>query len=59
MKLTFHMISAPNPTLFDVMVNDYFAKGYKFVNGHPITVVPKPNGTDLEYSVAMLLEEEV
>lgn len=60
-KLTFELVAATNLTAFNELVNERLASNYKFVNGQPMLVTPHEDisGHGYQYSVAMLLEEEV
>lgn len=60
-KLTFKLVAATNVNAFNEAVNDHLTKGYRFVSGQPMVVTPHEDisGHGFQYSVAMLLEEEV
>lgn len=60
MKLTFELVAATNLPDFNEMVNQRLAEGFRFVVGHPMIITPREDGSGkgLQYSAAMLLEEE-
>lgn len=61
MRLTFELVAATNIGAFNEQVNDMLAKGYKFVTNMPVAVNDHEDisGPGKQYSIAMLLEEEV
>ena len=59
MKLTFELVYGPNIHIFNQVVNQRLAEGWKFMNQPVmITETEEMNGPGHQYSIAMLLEEE-
>lgn len=62
MKLTFKLVTATDIDIFNQLVNEKLAQNYKFITGQLVTITERKsvNGLGfLQYSVALLLEEEV
>lgn len=61
MKHIFVVVAAYDINSFNTLVNEKLALGYKFLNGSPMIISPceTVTGRGLQYSIPMLLEEEV
>jgi len=58
MKLTFELVAANDINTFNELVNAMLTKGYRFMANMPVSIVNDVSNPGMQYSIAMLLEEE-